>query len=103
MPTQSPRFRPPGWTEPKPWSRPKLHQDKRKRGRAGQRERRQVLDEEPYCRHCLEQGLYVAADVVDHIKPLAEGGTDDRENKQSLCNPCHDEKTKREARRGRDR
>jgi 5-methylcytosine-specific restriction protein A len=100
MPTQAPRFRPPGWREPQPWERPKRHQDKRKRGRAGQRDRKQVLAEEPFCRLCLEQGLYVATDVIDHIVNLAEGGSDDRENKQGLCNPCHDAKTQAEARRG---
>ena len=70
--------------------------DKRKRGRAGMRDRAQVLAEEPFCRLCLEKGLEVASDVVDHRIPLAWGGTDDRENKQGLCNPCHDEKSKAE-------
>jgi 5-methylcytosine-specific restriction protein A len=101
VPTQPPRFRPPGWREPKPWQRPARHQDKRKRGRAGQRDRKQVLDEEPFCRLCLERGLYVASDVVDHIVNLAAGGSDDRANKQGLCDPCHDAKTREEARRGR--
>lgn len=70
--------------------------DKRKRGRAGMRDRAQVLAEEPFCRLCLEMGLEVASDVVDHKLPLAWGGTDDRDNKQGLCNPCHDEKSKAE-------
>ncbi|PZQ56259.1 MAG: endonuclease [Novosphingobium pentaromativorans] len=103
MPTQNPRFRPPGWRERQPWERPLLHRDQRKRGRAGQRDRRQVLREEPFCRRCLEDGKHVASDVVDHIVPLAEGGSDDRENKQGLCDPCHDAKTRDEARRGRSR
>ena len=80
-----------------------LHRDQRKRGRAGQRDREQVRREEPFCRRCLEDGKYVATDVVDHIVPLAEGGSDDRENKQGLCDPCHDAKTRGEARRGRAR
>ena len=67
--------------------------DRRKRGRAGQRERQQVLDEEPFCRECLKQGKQVASDVVDHIIPLAWGGSDDRGNKQGLCDPCHDAKS----------
>jgi len=102
MPSQAPRFRPPGWREPKAWERPKLHQDKRKRGRAGQRDRREVLTAEPFCRHCLENGLHVASEVVDHIINLAAGGSDDRDNKQALCTPCHDAKTLSEARRGRE-
>lgn len=70
--------------------------DNRKRGRAGMRDRAQVLAEEPLCRLCLEKGLEVASDVVDHKIPLAWGGTDDRGNKQGLCNPCHEEKSKAE-------
>ncbi len=72
------------------------YQDKRKRGRAGQRDRAQVLAEEPYCRRCLEQGKHVRADEVDHIVPLAAGGSDERANKQALCRPCHEVKSKAE-------
>jgi 5-methylcytosine-specific restriction protein A len=31
--------------------------------------------------------------VVDHIVPLAIGGTDTDDNVQSLCDPCHERKT----------
>jgi len=55
-----------------------------------------VLDEEPFCRACLTRGLHVASDKVDHIKPLAWGGSDERDNKQGLCDPCHDAKSKAE-------
>jgi len=51
------------------------------------------MAEEPFCRICLAKGKHVATDVVDHIKPLAWGGSDDRSNKQGLCNPCHDAKS----------
>ena len=44
MPTQPPRYRPPGWKPGKPWERPGLFvKDNRKRGRAGMRERAAVL------------------------------------------------------------
>ncbi|MFB9242373.1 HNH endonuclease [Massilia antarctica] len=35
--------------------------------------------------------------LVDHIKPLCEGGTNEDSNKQLLCAPCHDVKSAREA------
>ncbi|RST30147.1 HNH endonuclease [Sphingomonas ginkgonis] len=60
------------------------------------RERAEVLQDEPFCRHCAARSLAVRAVVVDHIKPLSEGGSDDRGNKQSLCKPCHDAKSKAE-------
>lgn len=96
MPTQPPRFHPPGWKPREAWARPERHVDRRKRGRAGQRDRAQVLAEEPFCRLCLERGAEVRADVVDHVLPLAWGGSDERYNKQALCDPCHDEKSKAE-------
>lgn len=97
MPTQPPAFRPAGWREPKPWQRPGLFQkDKRKRGRAGMKERAEILAAEPCCRLCAKAGKTVGADVVDHIVPLSWGGSDDRGNKQPLCDPCHDAKSKRE-------
>ena len=33
---------------------------------------------------------------VDHIKPLASGGTNDIDNIQLLCKSCHKEKSQRE-------
>jgi 5-methylcytosine-specific restriction protein A len=54
------------------------------------------MAEEPLCRACLDKGLEVATDVVDHIVPLAWGGSDARSNKQGLCDPCHDAKSAEE-------
>lgn len=97
MPRQPPVFGKAGQTERrKPWARDPAYKDPRKRGRAGQRDRAQVLEEEPFCRECLKRGLHVASDKVDHIVPLAWGGSDERSNKQGLCDPCHDAKSKAE-------
>ena len=67
------------------------------------RERAAVLAEEPICRVCLERGLQVASDEVDHVVPLAWGGRDDRPNKQALCTPCHEAKSKAERAEARRR
>jgi 5-methylcytosine-specific restriction protein A len=48
----------------------------------------QVLREEPLCRLCLARGISRASVMVDHIRPLAWAGTDERTNKQGLCKPC---------------
>jgi len=45
---------------------------------------------------CLPKGIATTAKCVDHIIPLAHGGTDDPSNLQSLCWPCHKAKTARE-------
>ncbi len=34
----------------------------------------------------------------DHIIPVSQGGTDDEDNLQTLCQPCHNRKTMEEER-----
>lgn len=93
MPSQPPRFRGAASAR-KAWApTANLKATPRKRGRAGQRDRAQVLAEEPLCRQCLKEGRTSATQKVDHITPLAWGGSDDRSNKQGLCDPCHDKKS----------
>lgn len=78
----------------------------RLRGRPWRRLRDQVLTEEPFCRWCTERGTITKDSrsvVCDHIKPLAEGGTDERSNLAGMCEPCHDEKTAQEAARAQGR
>lgn len=58
-------------------------------GVAWRRIRARVLREEPICRRCGK----VASREVDHIVPKELGGTDERENLQALCKPCHSTKT----------
>ncbi|THG40431.1 HNH endonuclease [Sphingomonas olei] len=92
MPTQPPQFG--GSTPRKAWSSPhRLKPTPRKRGRAGQRDRAEVIAEEPFCRECLKNNRATPTAIVDHIKPLAWGGSDARSNKQGLCVPCHDLKS----------
>ena len=50
------------------------------------------------CHVCGKPG----ADQVDHVKPLAEGGSDTDENKAPIHRvPCHRDKTRAEAQRAR--
>jgi 5-methylcytosine-specific restriction protein A len=62
-----------------------------------------MLAREPFCRACLKAGKHVATDIIDHIVPLAWGGSDDRGNKQGLCKPHHDEKSEGEREIARQR
>ena len=102
MPTQPPKF---SFVERKPqraWQQPGRNAHRRKRGRAGQRDRAQILAEEPLCRACLAGDLVTASEEVDHIRDdLPDDMWDARENKQALCKPCHRAKTAREAAFGR--
>ena len=76
---------------------------KRTTGRKLQAQRHALFSREPLCRECKRLGRVTPATKRDHIKPLAEGGTDDDDNIQPLCDPCHDEKSLVEALRGRAR
>lgn len=58
--------------------------------------RNRYIAAHPLCEHCLKNGRYVAAQEVDHITPLAAGGTHAEANLQALCKPCHSAKTARE-------
>ena len=93
MADRPPVFRHAGWKPRKAWARSSKHEDKRIRGRAGQRIRAQVLAEEPFCRHCLPKGQRVRSEEVDHVVPLSQGGENHRSNLQALCKPCHEAKT----------
>ena len=67
-----------------------------------------ILERDGYlCQQCLRDGRPTPLKVrpydhaVDHIIPKAKGGTDDPDNLQSLCAPCHDAKSAAEATFGR--
>jgi 5-methylcytosine-specific restriction protein A len=62
-----------------------------------QRLRREVLHEEPFCRHCRNAGRKVLTVDIDHI--VKHDGDPvlfwDRQNLQGLCKSCHTVKTSR--------
>lgn len=60
-----------------------------------------VLAQAQLCAECDKSGRIAAAEEVDHIIPLSQGGTDELGNLQGLCKPCHKAKTARESRAGR--
>jgi len=68
----------------------------RLRGRAAVEQRKRRLAKEPLCRHCLALGKITQAVVADHILALTNGGTDDDDNIQCLCHPCHERKTRKD-------
>lgn len=104
MPSRPPSLKP---TAKRPaFNRPrKQTTTERGYGWAHQQMRERVLAEEPACRACwnMMPRRYTASAIADHITPLAEGGTGDRENYQGLCIPCHDSKSLAEAARGQGR
>lgn len=64
-------------------------------GKRWQKTSRAFLRAHPLCEHCLKDGRYVKATVVDHKTPH-RGDQKlfwDESNWQALCKPCHDRKT----------
>ena len=49
------------------------------------------------CQPCLVRKKPTPATQVDHITPKAQGGTDDADNLQAICDECHESKTRQEA------
>lgn len=76
---------------------------KRVTGRRLQAMRADLFSRHPLCVECQRLGRVTLATQRDHIKPLAEGGADDADNVQGLCEPCHDAKSQTESIRGRHR
>lgn len=53
----------------------------------------------PYCHYCLQNGIYTAATLMDHIIPVNRGGAIwDGRNHASCCDLCHNIKRQKEGR-----
>lgn len=84
-----------GWRET---NRVKGNADARGYGYRWKMVRKQALERDKYlCQLCLAKGVLTPATAVDHIINKANGGTDDLENLQAICDPCHEIKTASEA------
>ncbi len=56
--------------------------------------REMFIKQNPLCEWCKEEGSVVAADVVDHIKEIRDGGERlDENNLMSMCHAHHNQKT----------
>ncbi|WP_454674853.1 HNH endonuclease [Achromobacter pestifer] len=85
-----------GWCDrhrPAAWSVKRGGSTKRITGRKLQRLRAELFAAEPLCVECLRQGRVRLATQRDHKKPLFEGGTEEPDNVQGLCDDCHEEKS----------
>ena len=69
----------------------------RRRGRAGQQDRKRRLDRtDGLCERCAGLNRWAGfgmdrvtlSAIVNHIIPLAQGGPDTDENTENLCRPC---------------
>lgn len=66
----------------------------RTRGRLWQRIRACILHRDPICVRCASADRVSESVIVDHIIPLAHGGTDHESNLRGLCIACHEAVTR---------
>lgn len=85
------------------WKAKPEHLAKRMTGSKLQRERARMMMDNPLCRQCDKRGLVALGTIRDHIVPIAEGGSDEADNTQLLCDACHDVKSEAERKRGIER
>lgn len=60
--------------------------------------RAEVLERDGHTCQMRLPGCLVHASEVDHVVPVADGGTDDKSNLRAACHPCHATTTARHAR-----
>lgn len=59
-------------------------------GGAWKKIRDRYLLRHPLCEACRREERLTLATLVHHVKPLADGGTNDESNLMSLCTSCHE-------------
>ena len=62
--------------------------------------REERKQDNPLCVECVKEGVVKLWDVLDHIVPIEEGGTNEPGNLQGLCHTHHNAKSERERQRG---
>lgn len=71
-------------------------------GKEWEKTRIRILERDSYlCQPCMRKDRVTPANQVDHIKQKADGGSDEDNNLESICPPCHRTKTARESGGGR--
>lgn len=65
------------------------HESNKRYGRSWKRIRDRYIKTHPLCEECQRQGRLTPAEEVHHIIPLANGGSNNKENLMSLCKSCH--------------
>lgn len=90
---------------PKPsggWKGQRGTRQERGYGAAWGRLRQTILDRDNHlCQVCKVEGRDTPASEVDHRTPKAKGGTDDPDNLQAICTPCHRAKSAGEGAQGK--
>ncbi len=88
-----------GWCEahkPVSWASTTASAASRGYGSQWRALRERVLRRDPTCYRCRRE----PSTAVDHVRPKAQGGSDDLSNLAGICEGCHTRKTAGEAQAG---
>ena len=76
------------------WSQRGPSDANRTRGRKWMAIRKRIMARDNWqCIRCTTNERPTPCSIVDHIIPIAKGGTDADTNLRSLCHPCHQDVT----------
>lgn len=64
-------------------------EQKKRYGNNWSRIRNAYFKEHPYCEICKQNGKLTVGEQIHHIKPIAEGGSNEWSNLMTLCRSCH--------------
>lgn len=83
----------------KPWHHSGASRHERGYGSQWVKTRARIMGRDLHlCQVCLATaGRATPATQCDHITPKSQGGTDDHDNLQAICDDCHATKTQAEA------
>lgn len=56
-----------------------------------QKIRNLYIRQNPFCEECEKKGKTTLATLVHHRIPISDGGSNNTDNLESLCNTCHEE------------
>ena len=98
LPTLKPRLQVAKTKPAQSTSQPEKRWGSGRGGRPWRRLKAKIHLRDKYTCQCC--GVVTMELELDHIVNVAQGGTDDESNLQSLCVPCHKEKTLKESRGG---
>ena len=66
------------------------YNQKERYGNSWKKIRDRYISAHPLCEACLGLGRATVATLVHHVRPIADGGTNDDSNLKSLCVSCHE-------------
>lgn len=73
----------------KEYDKSRAHIHKKRYNKQWESVRNAYIRSHPLCERCYAQHIATSAEIVHHIVPLSEGGSNSVDNLMSVCRKCH--------------